>query len=92
MTEGELEILRLKVKVEVLQLLLRGLYTGLANSSPGGAQAYRDQFSYLRKEQSQIVIRPTSPAYSELVAAEYQDALDDVLLYIEGGFSDRPAH
>ena len=33
MTENELEILRLKLRIEVLQLLLRGLYTGLANSS-----------------------------------------------------------
>ena len=33
MTKGELEILRLKLRIEILQLLLRQLYTGLANSS-----------------------------------------------------------
>jgi hypothetical protein len=34
MTEIELEILRLRLRAEVHQVLLRGLYTGLANISP----------------------------------------------------------
>ena len=40
MTEVELEILRLRLRVEVHQELLRGLYTGLANSSPTAAQVF----------------------------------------------------
>ncbi len=86
MTERELEILRLKVKIEVLHVLLRGLYTGLANSSPNGARAYRDRFSMLRLEHAKIVIPGVPPEYSDLVAAEYQEVLDDTLSDIESGF------
>jgi hypothetical protein len=50
MTEVELEILRLRLRVEVHQELLRGLYTGLANSSPTAAQVFRDQFAILHQE------------------------------------------
>jgi len=85
-TKGELEILRLKLRIEILQLLLRKLYTGLANSSPAAGQAFRDQFSALRQEHSKIVLRQVSPAYSEMIAAEYQEALEDVLSDIESGF------
>jgi hypothetical protein len=45
MTENELEILRLKLKLEAHQVLLRGIYTGLANSSLTGPRAYRDPFA-----------------------------------------------
>jgi hypothetical protein len=86
MTEVELEILRLRLRVEVHQELLRGLYTGLANSSPTAAQVFRDQFAILRQERSKIAIRSLSPATSDMIAAEYQEALEDVLSNIEAGF------
>jgi hypothetical protein len=75
MTEIELEILRLRLRAEAHQVLLRGLYTGLANISPAVAQSCRDQF----EEHSKIVIRGLSPALSEMVAAEYQEALECTL-------------
>ena len=86
MTEAELEILRLKLRLEVHQVLLRGLYSGLANISPDAAQTCRNQFAALRQEHSKIVIRGLPPATSDMVAAEYQEALEDVLSNIEAGF------
>ena len=86
MTEAELEILRLKIQLEALRVLLRMLYTGLANSSPSGPQAFRDQFDHLRQEHAKIALPGIAPEYSDLVAAEYQEALDDLLSYITAGF------
>lgn len=88
MTEGELEILRLKLRLDVHQVLLRCLYTALANSVPGGAQAYRDRFSALREEHSKIAIPRIPPEYSDMVSAEYQEALEDTLSHIEAGFRE----
>jgi hypothetical protein len=86
MTEIKLEILRLKLKIEVHHVLLRGLYTGLANSSPTGPQAYRDRFADLRREHSKIAIPGIPPEYSDMISAEYQEALEDTLSSIETGF------
>jgi hypothetical protein len=86
MTGVELEILRLRLRAEVHQVLLRGLYTGMANTSPTAAQMFRDQFVTLRREHSKMVIRGLPPASSDMIAAEYQEALEDVLSNIEVGF------
>jgi hypothetical protein len=85
MTETELEILRLKVRIEVLQVLIRGLYTGLANTSPAVAQTVRDRFSDLRQKHDKIALTGTTPEMSDLISAEYQEALDDALSHIESG-------
>lgn len=85
MTEGELEILRLKLKIEALQVLIRMLYIGWANISPAGAQTLRDQFARLREEHGKIALPGTTPEISDLISAEYQEALDDVLAFIESG-------
>ena len=86
MTESELEIFRLKARLEVHQVLLRGLYTMLANSVPGGGKAFRDRFAALREEHSKVAIQGVSPEYSDLFSGEYQEALDDALKDIESRF------
>lgn len=86
MTETELEILRLRVRLEVHLVLLRGIYTVLANISPAVAQSYRDQFARLRQEHAKITIPRFSAEWSDLVAGEYQEALEDALSNIETGF------
>lgn len=63
MTEPELEILRLKLSLEVHRVLLRGLYTMLANTSPAAAQAQRDRFAELRASHATIAI-PCLPLQS----------------------------
>lgn len=88
MTEVELEILRLRLRLEVHQVLLRRLYTALANSLPSGPQPFRDQFAILRREHSQITIRGVSSEYSDMIAGEYQEVLDGVLSNIEARFRE----
>ena len=86
MTEAELELVRLKMKIEALYALVHGLYTGLANSSPIAAKGFRDQFAALRQLHAQIVPPNMPPAYSDLVAAEYGEILSGYLTQIESGF------
>jgi hypothetical protein len=86
MTEQELTILRLNLKIEVHLFLLRGLYSALANISPDASKAFRDRFAALRQEHGKIAIQGLAPGYSDLVAAEYQEALEDALSNIEAGF------
>ena len=85
MTPEELEFFRLKVQLEALRVLMRGLYTGLANSSPTAAQAFRESFAKLRKEHGKITFKGLFPEYSDMLASEYQEALEDLLSFIEAG-------
>lgn len=85
MTEGELEVLRVKLQIEAIYVLIRGLYTGLANISPTSAQGYRHQLERLRQKHSKIALKNVRPEYSDLVASEYQAILNDLLSYIESG-------
>lgn len=86
MTPDEMEILRLKLRIEVVRVLLRGLYTALAKSSPAAAQALRDQFADLRQRHGQITLPGHPAVYSDMVAGEYQDELNNLLSFIESGF------
>jgi hypothetical protein len=85
-TEAELKLLRLEVRIEALNMLVRMLYAGLANISPEATKALRRQFEILRREHSTISLPGVSPEYSDLISSEYQDALDDLLEFIEDGF------
>jgi hypothetical protein len=85
MTEEELEIVRLKLKMEVHLVLLRMLYSGLANTVQGAGDAIRAKFAELRAEHDKIVLLNLPEGYSDMIAAEYQEALKDALSLIEGG-------
>ena len=85
MTESELETLRLKMRLEAHQVLLRMMFVGWASISPNGGQTLRGQFARLRAEHAKIAIPGMKPEYSDLVSAEYQEALDDILSDIESG-------
>jgi hypothetical protein len=69
-------------------VLLRGLYAALANITPTGGQSFRNQFQILRQKHATIAIPDISPKISDLVAAEYQEALDDLLSFVESGFNE----
>ena len=86
MTETDLELWRLKAKIEAIRVLLRVLYTGMANSSPTGAESLRDRFAALRQDHGRITFPGLPPEYSDALSAEYQEALDDLLTSIESGF------
>ena len=86
MSPQELELMQMKIKTEVSLTLIRGLYTCLANISPSARLGVEKIFSNLRQEHSLVVIKGLAPEYSDMVAAEAQEALEDVLKYIESGF------
>ena len=83
MTPQELEIYRLKVQMEALRVVVRIIVGGLARSSPIVAQRLLEQFASLRLEHSQIALKGVDPGVSDLAAAEYQEALEDLLSFIE---------
>jgi hypothetical protein len=85
LTPEQLEIFRLKVQLEALRVLVRGLFTGIANSSPTGPDTMRQRFAELRNEHGKIVLKGAPPEYSDMLTAEYQEALDNLLSFIEGG-------
>lgn len=85
MTEQELEILRLKMQIQALQVLIRGIYTGVAGLSPTAPIVLREKFAALRKETDKIAIKGVLPEYSDMVSGEYQTAMDDLLSFIETG-------
>jgi 3-oxoacyl-(acyl-carrier-protein) synthase len=85
MTPDELEVLRLRMQFEALRVLIRGMFVSMSKASPSAAQALREKFAALRSEHAQIVIKGASAEYSDLIAAEYQSALDDLLAFIESG-------
>lgn len=91
MTEIELEVLRLRLRIEAHQKLLTGIYTWLASSSPIAAKVIQDQFAKLREGHLALVIPGLPPATSDMIAAEFQSALDDVLREIEGNIRTRSA-
>ena len=85
MTESELEILRIKVSIVALRVAVYGLYVGMANSSPTAAKAIREKFASVRKEYDKIALSGVGPEMSDTVAAEYREALDELLTFIESG-------
>lgn len=85
MTQEELEALRIKAQLEALRVLMRMLYTGLANSSSSAAIEARAKFAALRQEHGRVVLSDRSAVESDMVTAEFQEALDDLLTYIESG-------
>ena len=87
MTAEELEIFKLKAQLEALRVLVRMLYSGLANSSPAAAHAAREKFASLRLEHSKIVLKDIAPEYSDMLSSEYQSALEDLLSFIENGIN-----
>ena len=87
MTPQELDTIKVKVQLQALRVVLRGLYTGIANST-GAGKALREEFARLRQEHSTIVLKGVNPAYSDMLAAEYQSALDDLLTDIESGLKE----
>ena len=78
--------MQMKIKTEVLLTLLRGLYTGLANISPDARRGVEGSFANLREQHSLVTIKGVAPEYSDMVSAEAQEALEDVLTFIEAGF------
>jgi hypothetical protein len=86
MTEEELAVLRLKVRIVALEALVHTLCSGMARTLPDAHQGMRDLFQRFRQDHSQIALKGVAPEYSDLVAGEYQEELDEVLKNAERYF------
>ncbi len=85
MSETDLEIFRLKMRLESVYVLLRALFSGIVNSAPDDSKAFLEAFAQLRKEHDKVALPDLPGEYSDFAAAEYQEALDDLLSYVEEG-------
>jgi len=75
MTEDELRVLRLQVRILALESLVHALCTGLAHTLPDARQAMLNQFRVFRQKHSQIALPGVAAEYSDLVSGEYQDCI-----------------
>lgn len=85
MTPQTLEIVRLKAQIHALQVLVRTLFVGVGMQSSTAADGVRQHFAALRAQHAQIALEHIDPAESDMVAAEFQEAVDDLLRFIEEG-------
>lgn len=84
MTPAELEVLRLKARIEALLILVRTLYGMVSRLSPNGPALLRAKFQEMRDEYQQVALgKGVSPEISDLLTAEFQDAFADMTMFIE---------
>lgn len=86
MTEADLETARLRLRIRALEEVLRAICTGLSGL-PEIADEYRAQLALLRQEHAQVVLEDRNPAESDMLAGEYQEALDDVLRLVNSALT-----
>jgi hypothetical protein len=85
MTEHELEIVKLKSQMQALQLVVRVLCSALGRTFPTFGPSLLETGKHAQEEYSKIALKGYPPELSDLIAGEYQEALDDLLKYIEDG-------
>lgn len=83
MTEDELRELRHQMRTEALWTLVQGLYSIVAVTMPNGSQWLRDRFAEIRQRSETVSIPGLKPGWSDMVSAEYRDALNDYLAELE---------
>lgn len=83
MTPEELQIIQLRSQILATQTVLIGLIRALARSSPNAKLSLRETVNNLRNQYSQMTIPGMPAEYSDLLAAEFQSALDDLIKLIE---------
>lgn len=92
MTEQELETIRIRIRLEIFRMLFSNVYTWLARlSSPNVAPILLESFEELRKSHSRVFLTGVAPEYSDMMSAEYQEALDEILKQIEDGLRNAGA-
>ena len=87
MTEQELEIVRAKLKTEALTVIFLGVCNALARSFPSFGPSLLSTVKAKQIEYQKVVMKDVSPAISDLMAAEFQEAFDDLVKQIEKSIS-----
>lgn len=87
MTEIDLKFLKLNCRAEATEIMLVALLSALSRSAPSFAQSLLETGSQMREEYSRISFPGMPPEYSDLYAAEMQEAIDSLLSRIENRLS-----
>lgn len=83
MTKEELETMRLQFKIEALTVCLSTLLRALSQASPVFAESFLHSAKKTQNEYLKIVLRQHEASTSDMVAAEFQDAFDDLIKFLE---------
>ena len=87
MTEQELEIVRLKMKIEALSLIFLGVCNALGRTSPAFLPSLLQTAKEKQTEYQSIALKGVSPEVSDLMAAEFQEAFSDLISLMEQSFA-----
>jgi len=85
LTAAELQTLRIIVSITAIRTLLRECFIEMASASPERECRYREMFATLRSRQQPLALDGIDSVLRDLATHEYQDALDELLSYIESG-------
>jgi hypothetical protein len=91
LTETELQTLRIIVSLTAIRTLLRECLVENAAASPGRAYRYREIFARLRARPQPLALNGIDSPLQDLATNEYQDALEELLSYVESGLGSEPA-
>lgn len=83
LTESDLQTLRLIVSITAMRTLLRECLVEFAGASPDRASRCREIFARLRSKP--LALRGIDPTLLDLAENEYQEALEELLSYVESG-------
>lgn len=87
MTEQELEIVRLKMKIEALYVIFFGVCNALGRTSPDFLPTLLRTAKEKQLEYQTVVLKGVSPGLSDLMAGEFQEAFNDLISQMENSFS-----
>ena len=90
MTESDLQTLRIIVSITAIRTLLRECLAEMAAVSPERGHRYREIFAKLRSRQQPFALNGIDADLQDLATAEYQNALDELLSYVEAGLRSEP--
>ena len=88
LTETDLQTLRIIVSITAMRMLLRECLVEFAGASP--ERAYRCWEMFARLRSKPLSLRGIDPTLIDLAENEYQEALEELLSYVESGLRSDP--
>jgi hypothetical protein len=82
MTENELELLRLRCRLLAHEAVLGAVCSALARTFPSFGQSLLESGISAKVEYQTLALKGARPEVSDMIAAEFQEAFDEVLSFI----------
>ncbi len=79
MTEQELEVVKLKLRLEAVSVLTVNMYRLMAQSSSQLNFNIRNSLRQIEDDHANVVFASMKPEYSDMLAGEYEDALKGLI-------------